>query len=108
VKGWIRLHNEVYNLNTSPNIIRVSISMRMRWMVNVVSIEEMRNAYNTVLGEFGKRQLKDLGIDKWISEWMDLREIGWEGANWIHLAQDSDQRQALMNTIQGVGMRFLE
>jgi len=22
---------------------------------------------------------------------MDLREIGWEGVNWMHLTQDSDQ-----------------
>jgi hypothetical protein len=29
---------------------------------------------------------------------MDLREIGWEGVNCIHLAQDKDQWQALVNT----------
>jgi hypothetical protein len=26
---------------------------------------------------------------------MDLREIGWEGVDWIHLAQDVDQWQPL-------------
>jgi hypothetical protein len=26
---------------------------------------------------------------------MDLRETGWKGVNWILVAQDSDQRQAL-------------
>jgi len=26
---------------------------------------------------------------------MDLREIGWEGVDWMHLAQDRDQWQAL-------------
>jgi hypothetical protein len=30
---------------------------------------------------------------------MDLREIGWEGVGWIHLAQDRDQWQSLVNTI---------
>jgi hypothetical protein len=29
---------------------------------------------------------------------MDLREIGWEGVEWMHLAQDRDQCQALVNT----------
>jgi hypothetical protein len=29
---------------------------------------------------------------------MDLREIGGEGVNWIHLAQDRDQWRALQNT----------
>jgi hypothetical protein len=28
----------------------------------------------------------------------DLREIGWKGVNWIHLAQDMEQWRALMNT----------
>jgi hypothetical protein len=30
---------------------------------------------------------------------MDLREIGWEGVDWIHLAQDRDQGRALVNTV---------
>jgi len=29
---------------------------------------------------------------------MDLREIGWEDVDWIHLAQDRDQWRALVNT----------
>jgi hypothetical protein len=27
---------------------------------------------------------------------MDLREIGWEGVDWIHLAQDRDQWRAVL------------
>jgi hypothetical protein len=30
---------------------------------------------------------------------MDLREMGWECVDWIHLAQDWDQWQALVNTV---------
>jgi hypothetical protein len=30
---------------------------------------------------------------------MDLREIGWEGIEWMHLDQDRDQWWALMNTV---------
>jgi hypothetical protein len=29
---------------------------------------------------------------------MDLREIGWEVVEWMHLAQDRDQRRAVVNT----------
>jgi hypothetical protein len=29
---------------------------------------------------------------------MDLREIGWDGVDWIELAQDRDQSMALVNT----------
>jgi hypothetical protein len=30
---------------------------------------------------------------------MDLREIGLEGSDWIHLAQDRDWWQALVNMV---------
>jgi hypothetical protein len=30
---------------------------------------------------------------------MGLREIGWDGVNWIDMAQDRDQWRALVNTI---------
>jgi len=30
---------------------------------------------------------------------MDLKQIGWEDVDWMHLAEDRDKRQALMNTI---------
>jgi hypothetical protein len=34
---------------------------------------------------------------------MDLREIGWDGRDWIELAQDRNQWRALVNTV----MKFL-
>jgi hypothetical protein len=30
---------------------------------------------------------------------IDFREIGREGVNWVHLAQDGDQWRAMMNTV---------
>jgi hypothetical protein len=30
---------------------------------------------------------------------MDLREIGWDGMDWIDLGQDKDQWRALVNTV---------
>jgi hypothetical protein len=30
---------------------------------------------------------------------MDLREIGWDGMDWIDLAQDRDQWRALLNAV---------
>jgi hypothetical protein len=33
---------------------------------------------------------------------MDLREIGWGGMDWIHLAQDMDQWLALVNTVMNL------
>jgi hypothetical protein len=33
---------------------------------------------------------------------MDLREIGWEGVDWIHVAQDRVHWQALVNTVMNL------
>jgi hypothetical protein len=33
---------------------------------------------------------------------MDLREIGWDGVDWIELAQERDQWRALVNTVMNL------
>jgi hypothetical protein len=33
---------------------------------------------------------------------MDLREIGWNGMDWIDLAQDRDQWRAPVNTVMNL------
>jgi hypothetical protein len=33
---------------------------------------------------------------------IDLRETGWDGMDWIDLAQDRDQWRALMNTVMNL------
>jgi hypothetical protein len=30
---------------------------------------------------------------------MDLRAIGWDGVDWMYMAQDRDQWRALVNTV---------
>jgi hypothetical protein len=36
---------------------------------------------------------------------MDLREIGWDGVDWIDLAQNRDQWRALVNTVMNLRVR---
>jgi hypothetical protein len=37
---------------------------------------------------------------RWVDNFkMDLREIGWDGMDWIELAQDRDHWRALVNTV---------
>jgi len=33
---------------------------------------------------------------------MNLREIGWEGVDWIHLARDRDQWRAVANNVMNL------
>jgi hypothetical protein len=40
---------------------------------------------------------------KWVENIkMDLRDIGWDGIDWIDLAQDMDQCRALVNTVHNI------
>jgi hypothetical protein len=82
------LHNdELHSLYSSPNIVRVIKSRRMRWAGHVARMGEGSGVYRVLVGRpEGKRPL---GRSK--RRWednikMDLREIGIDGANWIQLA----------------------
>jgi hypothetical protein len=57
--GWRKLHNEeLHNLYSSPNIIRVIKSRRMRWAGNLARMREKRNPYKILVGKpEGKRLL---------------------------------------------------
>jgi hypothetical protein len=65
----------------------------------------MRNGYNIWLGNLkGRDHLEDIGVD---GRWEDnirmyLREIGWEGVDWIHVAQDRDHWKAFVNTVMNL------
>jgi hypothetical protein len=56
---WRKLHNEELDkLYSSPNIIRMIKSRRMRWAGNVARMGETRNAYRILVGKpEGKRPL---------------------------------------------------
>jgi hypothetical protein len=49
---WRRLHNkELYALHSSPNIIRVIKSRRLRWAEHVARMGERRGAYRALVGK---------------------------------------------------------
>jgi len=56
---WRKLHNEeLSDLYSSPNIIRVIKSRRMRWAVYIARMGERRGAYRVLVGKpEGKRPL---------------------------------------------------
>jgi hypothetical protein len=60
---------------------------------------EMRNAYKIVIGRPEWNRPRGRPRRRWeYNIRMVLREIGWEGVDWIQLAQDRDQWRAVMNT----------
>jgi hypothetical protein len=58
-RDWRRLHNEgLHDLYSSPNIIRVIKSRRMRWAGHVAHIGDWNNAYRVLVEKpEGKRPL---------------------------------------------------
>jgi hypothetical protein len=49
---WRKLHDEeLHNLYSSPNIIRMIKSRRMRWGGHVEQMRETRNAYRILVGK---------------------------------------------------------
>jgi hypothetical protein len=86
------LHDELHDLYSSPNTVRVIKSRRMRWAGHVAGMVEGRGVYRVLVGRpEGKRPL-GRPRRRWEDNIkMDLREIGIDGANWIRLAQDRVQ-----------------
>jgi hypothetical protein len=63
--GWSKLHNEeLHVLYSSPSIVRVIKTRRLRWAGHVARMEELRGAYNILVGSLrGGDHWEDLGVD---------------------------------------------
>jgi hypothetical protein len=65
--GWRKLHNEeLHNLHSSPNIIRISKSRRMRWAGHVARMGEKRNVYRLLVGKPEEKRPLVRPRRKWI------------------------------------------
>jgi hypothetical protein len=86
--SWRKLHNdELRSLYSSPNIVRMIKSRKLRWAGHVARMGEGRVVYRVLVGKpEGKRPL-GRPRRRWEDNIkMDLREIVIDGANWIRLA----------------------
>ena len=87
---WRKLHNEELNdLYSSPNIVLVIKSRRMRWAGHVARVEEWRGVHKVLVGKpEGKRPL-GRPRRRWEDNIkMDLQEVGTGSGDWMELAQD--------------------
>jgi hypothetical protein len=100
--SWRKLHNdELHNLYSSPNIVKVIKSRRMRLAGHVVRMG--RGVYRVLVGRpEGKRPLGRPRC-RWEDNMkMDLREIWIDVANWIQMAQNRVQWRAFVNTVMNL------
>jgi hypothetical protein len=75
----------------------------MRWAGHVAHMGGGRNMYKVLVGKpEGKRPLERLRRRWEDGLKMDPREIGWGDVEWIHLAQDRDCWQAVVNAVMNL------
>jgi len=94
---WRKLHNEELNdLYSSPNIVRVIKWRKMRWVGHVARVGKGRGMYRVMVGKpEGKRPL-GRPRHRWEDNIkMDLQKVGCGGMDWIELARDRDRWRAL-------------
>jgi hypothetical protein len=107
---WRKLHNkELHDLYSSPSIIRIIKSRRMRWAGHAARLGEKRNAYRLLVGKPEEKRTPGRPRRRWVDNIkMDLLEIGWDGVDWIDLAQDRDKWRALVNVVMNLlGIKML-
>jgi hypothetical protein len=100
---YLLSNEELLNLYSSPSIIRIIKSRRMRWAGHVALMGEKRNVYRILVGKPEGKRPRGRPRRTWEDNIkMDLREIGCGDMDWIDLAKDRDQWKALVNTVKNL------
>jgi hypothetical protein len=70
-------------------------------------MEENRNACRILVGNPEGKRLLGRPRRRWVDNIkIYLREIGWDGMDWIDLAQDKDQWRALVNAVKNLRVPY--
>ena len=90
---WRKFYNaELHAMYTSPNIIRILKSRRLRWTGHVTRLEQSRNTYRVLV----EKPERERPLRRPRRRWEDnikmvLREVGFDLGKWTDLAADRDQ-----------------
>jgi hypothetical protein len=96
-------NDELHDLYSFPNIVRVIKSRRMMWAGHVARMGEGRSVYRVLVGRpEGKRPL-GRPRHRWEDNIkLNLGDIGIDEVNLIRLAQDRVQWQDFVNTVMNL------
>ena len=107
-RDWCKVHNEeLSDLQSSPNFLRVIKSRRMIWAEHLACMGERRGVDRVLVGKpEGKRPLRRTRC-KWDNNIkMALLEVEFGGIDWIDLAQDRDRCWAFVNAVMNVRVPY--
>jgi hypothetical protein len=101
---WRKLYNEeLHDLYSSPTIVRVIKSRRMRWAGHVACMGEGRGLYRVLVWKpEGKRPMGRPRCRWEDNIKMDLQEVVCGSLDWIEVAQDRDRWRALVNAVMNL------
>ena len=101
---WRRLRNEELNdLYSSPNIVRMIKSRRMRWAEHVARMGGERGVYRVLVGKLERKRPLGRPRRRWVDNIrMDLQEVGCGYMDWIGLAQNRDWWRTLVSAVMNL------
>jgi len=90
--------NDVYSL---PNIVRVVKLRRMRWAGHVARMGEDRGVQRVLVGKSEEKRPLGRPRRRWEDNIkMDFQEVGGGRGDWMELVQDRDRWRALVGTVR--------
>ena len=101
---WRKLHNEeLKDLHSSHNAIRVIKLRIMRWAGHVAHVWAKRSVHRVLVEKpERKRRLGRPKHRRKVNITMGLQEVEWEGMGWFYLTQDGDRWRAVVNVVMNV------
>ena len=101
---WKKLHNEeLSDLYSLPNILRVVKSSRMRWAGHVARMVEGRDVHRVLVWKPERKRPLVRHRHRWEDNIkMDLQVVRGGCGDWMELAQDRDRWGALVNMVRNI------